>query len=548
MTPSQTRSIVSIAFMTAAFGSAPAFAQWTSDASVNTVVADGAGDQQNPIIQPAADGGVWVFFYDNSAGSGLKPVMQRLNPDGTRAFSGNGVVLANRTNTAVFTSDMEVGSDGCAYAVFDDNSSGTNQVTVQKVEPSGNLPWGAGGVQVATMAGSFGNRVAVCANGTIVVCGVVSNVLQFRRLNADGTFAGGAWSYAEATRGQSPSDLISGGSGGDVILLWIRSETTNIVTSRKGLKIQKWDSTPAPVWSGPLGPGTPIDVYTSSASPSRGIQSGYFPQAIPDGAGGAVVFWYDIGATRNAWVQHVMANGTQRFAQDGLAASTTAATSEFRLSAAGAYFPATDEYVVAYERSNPSQSAYGMGAQRFLADGSRQWGTSGEGLDLIPISAALHKSFINLVTAPTNDSVVAWLEYTGANGPMVVNAIRLNDAGGAVWSPGTLGVATTESTKGRLGLTHVAGSDMLVAAWHDGGIGAIDIKAQNINIGGTLGTPPCPADLNGDGSVGLTDLAILLSHFGTSGATGAEGDLNGDTEVNLTDLAMLLSVFGTDCP
>lgn len=60
---------------------------------------------------------------------------------------------------------------------------------------------------------------------------------------------------------------------------------------------------------------------------------------------------------------------------------------------------------------------------------------------------------------------------------------------------------------------------------------------------------PCPADLNGDRVIGLSDLAILLSNFGLSGnATAAQGDLNGDRAVNLTDLAQLLSVFGTNCP
>lgn len=63
------------------------------------------------------------------------------------------------------------------------------------------------------------------------------------------------------------------------------------------------------------------------------------------------------------------------------------------------------------------------------------------------------------------------------------------------------------------------------------------------------GQTPCPADLNGDRQINLSDLATLLSNFGlTAGATAEQGDLNGDEQVNLTDLAQMLSVFGTPCP
>ncbi len=58
----------------------------------------------------------------------------------------------------------------------------------------------------------------------------------------------------------------------------------------------------------------------------------------------------------------------------------------------------------------------------------------------------------------------------------------------------------------------------------------------------------CPADLNGDGSVDLDDLSVLLVHFGTiGGGTPAQGDLNGDGNIDLTDLSMLLTQFGTTC-
>ncbi|MFN0137055.1 MAG: dockerin type I domain-containing protein [Phycisphaerae bacterium] len=70
---------------------------------------------------------------------------------------------------------------------------------------------------------------------------------------------------------------------------------------------------------------------------------------------------------------------------------------------------------------------------------------------------------------------------------------------------------------------------------------------------GTVITPPtppqpCPGDVDGDGDVDLSDLSILLAHFGVAaGATRADGDLNGDGSVGLNDLSILLANFGANC-
>lgn len=56
----------------------------------------------------------------------------------------------------------------------------------------------------------------------------------------------------------------------------------------------------------------------------------------------------------------------------------------------------------------------------------------------------------------------------------------------------------------------------------------------------------CGGDLNNDAVISLSDLAILLSHFGQA-ATYSQGDLDGDGIVGLSDLAQLLSVFGLEC-
>ena len=54
--------------------------------------------------------------------------------------------------------------------------------------------------------------------------------------------------------------------------------------------------------------------------------------------------------------------------------------------------------------------------------------------------------------------------------------------------------------------------------------------------------PACAADLDGDGSVGGSDLALLIARWGP--CTSCAEDLNGDGRVSGEDLAIVLSIWG----
>ena len=507
-----------------------AMAQWTADASVNTPVAIGPGDQGAPVTASAGDGATWVAFCDNSAGGGYKHVVQRLDAAGVPTFAGSGRVLSpTRTNSATFVFDMDVNASNQALVAYDNAA-----IYVQKVLPDGTLAWGPDGALVPGSANGLGPRVAAFADGSAVVVWATGVTLNFQRIASDGSM-GAAWQLTEAGRAQSPSDMLALPNG-EFILLWVRAEGTNIVTSRKGLKIQKWNASNAQVWNS----GTPIDVYASSATPSRGIQVGHFPPLVSDGAGGAVLAWYDIGATRNTWLQHYASDGTARFPVNGVAASTTTTATELRLSASVAFHagssPALDEYTLAYSVSNPSQSQFGLSAQRIGAGGARLWGDAG--LSILPRTAqsVSFSSALALRGAATGDAVVASLyEVAGQSAPRMV---RLNAIGGRVWFNGdpnaSLAVSTRPGGASRLSLQPVATRDMVVAVWGAGSAGDTDMVAQNINDAGTLGAPgpACDSlDFNQDGDFPTPlDLEDFINAVGGNvcGTCSTDLDFNND--------------------
>ncbi len=59
---------------------------------------------------------------------------------------------------------------------------------------------------------------------------------------------------------------------------------------------------------------------------------------------------------------------------------------------------------------------------------------------------------------------------------------------------------------------------------------------------------PIPGDVNCDGAVDLSDLAVLLAHYNAAGGmTWTDGDLDADGDVDLADLAILLANYGEVC-
>lgn len=56
----------------------------------------------------------------------------------------------------------------------------------------------------------------------------------------------------------------------------------------------------------------------------------------------------------------------------------------------------------------------------------------------------------------------------------------------------------------------------------------------------------CPQDINGNGTVEVSDVLSLLSEFGCASDCGS-ADVNGDGAVSVSDVLMLLSAFGEEC-
>lgn len=141
---------------------------------------------------------------------------------------------------------------------------------------------------------------------------------------------------------------------------------------------------------------------------------------------------------------------------------------------------------------------------------------------------------VDLHTTVITSSAVA-LSWTASTDNVKV-------AGYRIYRNGTQVGTSVNTTFTDVGLTPSTEYTYTIQAYD--AAGNASSSSSQLSVTTLAGAPSASGDLNGDGKVNITDLSVLLSHWGRPGVTVAQGDLNGDGKVNVVDLSILLSHWG----
>ena len=522
---------------------APVMAQWNADTTNNTVINNNPGEQVQPKVACTASGRTLISFFDNTSG-GYDVRLQSLTSNGTVEWEVGGILLADRAVSSTVDYDLTVDAAGNAYVAYNDDggvSGAAQQIVVQKISPSGQKLWGSAPLMVGTMVSTgtafkASPKVCVLGDGSVVV-GWTANGFSFQRVDTTGNLVGSTTTVTETSRYVALSD-IKAVSATEFVAMWIRGSSSSAINSAKALYAQRYTLTGtsfAPTWTGAgtvtVNGGTPVVVFNASS-----VQNGYFPTMTPDGAGGVVTGFYEIGGSRNSLVQHVLSTGALRFAT---AAPTTGITTGLiRVSGSAAYDAVADLYYTISTQTNINQNSYSVFAQKLSASGSRLWGDSG--LELRPVSPS-QPSFTQAQLRIGGMYGFGFLATGATTG--TVNGWGINADGTIAWSST---INDTLATKARLA-SAVHASGYAVVAFSNGASGAGDVLAQNINTDGTLGniSPACgPADVNTDGIIDGNDFTAFINAFG---AGDPLADINTDGVVDGGDFVLFINGFGAGC-
>jgi hypothetical protein len=471
--------------LSAAWITASAFGQFSNDPANQLVVANQAGDQNQPKIRLAPDGSFSVSYL-STQGTGWDTWIQRLTSAGNEVFAHDGIVSDDTNFSSTEDYGLAVDSNGNTIIAFRDDHTGTTTLGLQKVAPDGTLPWGPYGIAIpggpagstdvphspGVVCTSDGGYAVRFTRGTSTTTATARACYQKVDANGNLLWNGGqAVVFAPTTNGFEAADMVASDNGNVIAFIY----TIGSFTVSRRVEVMKLHSaTGASLWNS----GLPIVIQTAST-----LQSGYFPIVVPDASNGALVAWYE--TTNNAYMcraQHVDVSGNLLFPAGGAAVAST--TGRLRVSPWMAYDAATSSTYMLYTESDTAQSVWAVNSQKFDSSGTRQWGEGGLAL---MADSSFQPSFTEIATTP-GGVIGAWFMQTAPTS-QVVQAAKITSAGTLAW-PGN-GIITVDSNSGaKTRMDARANSDgSAVIVYGDGFDGSLDIMASRINPDGTLGNP-----------------------------------------------------------
>jgi len=332
--------------------------------------------------------------------------------------------------------------------------------------------WTGDGNPLCTAAGdqSYPTIVSDGAGGVIVTwqdSRSGNSDVYAQRVNASGTVQWAAEGVAlcTATGGQSSPRIVSDGAGG-AIVTW--GDSRDGFYARR-VYAQGVNASGAVQWA-----AEGVAVCTAT-----GIQWG--PTIVSDGAGGAIVTWYDFRAGNDVriYAQRVNASGAVQWTADGVALSTTTG-GEFEPTivsdgAGGA--------IVTWQDFR-SLSDWDIYAQRVNAFGAVQW--TANGVALCRATGMQYRPTI--VSDGTGGAIVTWYDY-GNESNYGIYAQSVNAWGAVQWAADGVALCTAMGDQ-RTPRIVSDGAGGAVVTWCDYRSGSnCDIYAQRVDRNGYWGYP-----------------------------------------------------------
>jgi hypothetical protein len=445
-------------------------AQWQLDC---VALCAAANNQSEPTIVTDGAGGAIVTWLDTRSGTHTHVYAQRVKAGGVVDWTSNGVALSTTANSPPSRTIPTIVSDGSGGAIvaWSDYRSGTDyDIYARRVNASGVAQWTSNGVALSTAANdqSSAKIISDGAGGAIVTWQDLrsgASDIYAQRVTASGVVQWTAAGVAICTAANHQWDpkIISDGAGGAIVTWWDYRGGPN----SSDVYAQRVDSSGAVLW-------TSNGVALCTAANEQ-----HSPTIATDGAGGAIVTWYDVrsGTSSDIYAQRVDGAGVAQWMFNGVAICAAANEQMYPTivsdGAGGVIATWWD-----YRGGTGYTDIY---AQRINGSGVAQWTADGVAL----CTAANYQLDPTIASDGGGGAIVAWSDYR--NGKRIY-AQRVGALGVAQWTANGITLCTAVNSQDYPAIVSDASGGAIVA-WQEYRSGTVwDIYAQRINASGSIPT------------------------------------------------------------
>ncbi len=460
-----------------------AFAQWTTDSTVNTIVNAAAGQQnignsdydQHNLVSDSA-GGVIVAWQDTRSNGAI--YAQRLYSNGTLAWNSNGVPIKQLTgggslDDPCITTD---GKGGAIIAWHEYHSGSGDSLFAQRIDANGNIKWNADGVTICNDSVTNDNP-QICSDdsgGAIIAWSAhlsYNGSIYAQRIDSNGAIKwpkNGIAVRIGAFPGAPSPQLCSDGVGGAYIA-W-----HDIVTPSQDY-VQRISSAGTLLWASPGVALTTSSPYTTE-----------FPRVCSDGNHGVIVEWAqtDYTYTYIIHVQRLDSSGTALWASGGVQVSSHKGNS------ASIVTDDNNGVIIAWSDFREATNAANIYTQRVNSAGNLVWDTAGIAVttaDKVSGSYSSPGYRCSIAADGNGGAIIGWIDTRSGSSNQYLYAEAVSSSGSLQWPIDGI----TVSKSGNFGCYNQqivsAEADKAILVWEDArNSGATNLYAQKIGSSGLL--------------------------------------------------------------
>ena len=383
--------------------------QWTADGvQVATTL-----NNRTPVVVSDGFGGA-IIFWARGNDPAIDIYAQRINSSGVNQWTATGVLICGAQNQQGIWDAIADGAGG-AIITWSDDRQGLSDVFAQRVNASGVVQWTPDGVAVCTAANAqtYGELVGDGSGGAIIAWldnrGGSSYVFYARRVDSAGVAQWTADGVALSTNTYSeeynnPPAITTDGSGG-AIVAWQVPKAGSVEAD---ILAQRISSSGSLQWTAG---GVPV---------CAAVLPQWMPEIIPDGVGGAIVAWLDERnnplpppVLSDVYAQRVNASGVAQWTPNGVPLCTAAG---------GAFLPqmiadgAGGAVVSWFDSRNGNHDIY---ARRINAAGVPLWTSGGVALCTAPNT----QWYPHMASDGSGGAIVAWIDYRTGSTDIYANRV-----------------------------------------------------------------------------------------------------------------------------